>query len=91
VLAGILGWLLTNGYVYFFFNHLGDQISGYHGDPPEELVERWANDGAKRVFALFFGWAYGLVWLAPHLLIYAAASAITVRFVRAAPQSATTS
>jgi hypothetical protein len=91
VLAGVLGWLLTNGCVYFFFKHLGDQISGYLGDPPEELVERWANDGAKRVFALIFGWAYGLVWLAPHLLVYAAASAIRVRFARAASQSSTTS
>ena len=38
---------------------------------PDDLVERWANDGAKRVFALFFGWVYALLWFVPPLLIYA--------------------
>ena len=65
-----LGWLLVNGTVHFSFAHLGDLIHSYGDNPPNELVERWANDGAKRVFALFFGWVYALVWFVPLLLVY---------------------
>ena len=65
-----LGWLLINGTVYFSFAHLGDLIHSYGDNPPNELVERWANDGAKRVFAWFLGWVYALVWFVPPLLIY---------------------
>ncbi|MEI6785900.1 MAG: hypothetical protein WCQ21_33865 [Verrucomicrobiota bacterium] len=66
-----LGWLLVNGTVYFSFEHLGDLMHSYGDKPPDDLVERWANDGAKRVFALFFGWVYALAWFVPPLLIYA--------------------
>lgn len=65
-----LGWLLINGAVYFSFAHLGGLIHSYGDNPPADLVEDWANDGAKRVFALFFGWVYALVSFVPLLLIY---------------------
>jgi len=65
-----LGWLLVNGTVYFSFAHLGGLIHSYGDNPPADLVADWADDGAKRVFALFFGWGYALVSFVPLLLIY---------------------
>ena len=35
-----------------------------------ELMDEFGADGAKLVFALFFGWLYGCVYLLPWLLIY---------------------
>ncbi len=58
------GWLLVNSTVYFNFEYLNDVIDA-HPNPPEELYRRASSDGAKRVFALFFGWLYGPVYSVP--------------------------
>ena len=36
------------------------------------MLSETANGGAGHVFALFFGWAFVLIWFAPWLLVYAA-------------------
>ena len=74
-------WLLVNATVYFYYEHLGDLIQSQE-HPPEELVDRWAADGAKRVFALFFGWLYGIIYSVPYLFIY-----LMAYFVRRKTQS----
>ena len=35
------------------------------------MLNETKNGGAGNVFALFFGWAIALIWLAPWLLVYA--------------------
>ena len=70
LLITAFGWLFINGAVHFHFAHLENQMNSYAGNPPEELVDRWANDGAPRVFALFFGWAYAWVYAIPIALVY---------------------
>jgi hypothetical protein len=65
------GWLFANAGVHFYYEHLGDLLRTHPSDL--ELRERWEADGAKRVFALFFGWVYGLVYAAPFLPIFGAA------------------
>jgi 4-hydroxybenzoate polyprenyltransferase len=43
------------------------------------LLMETPDDGAKKVFALFFGWLYGLLWFLPWLAAYAAIQAIRRR------------
>jgi len=74
-------WLLVNATVFFYYEHLGVLMHSQE-NPPQELVDRWVADGAKRVFALFFGWLYGLLYSVPYLLMYLAAY-----FVRRKKQS----
>lgn len=62
-------WLLVNATVFFYYEHLGALIHSQE-NPPQELIDRWAADGAKRVFALFFGWLYGLLYSVPFLFMY---------------------
>jgi hypothetical protein len=69
LIAGV-SWVLVNGAVYFYHEYLGDILRAYSDDPPVELLQRWSNDGAKRAFALLFGWLYGLVYLMPWLVVY---------------------
>lgn len=71
-------WLLVNAAVYFYYEHLGDLIQS-QVYPPDELVHRWAADGAKRIFALFFGWMYGIIYSAPYFIIYLTAYLIRRR------------
>ncbi len=63
------GWLFSNVAVYYYFEAACEDVYGV-SDPPTELLERCVNDGAKRVFALFFGWVYGLVYSLPYFLIF---------------------
>jgi hypothetical protein len=37
---------------------------------PQDLIDRWQNDGAQLVFAYLFGWLYGLLYLVPWLIVY---------------------
>jgi len=69
LLIAFLSWIFVNSTVYFYFEYLGDLINTYE-QPPQNLIERWENDGGKRVFALAFGWAYGLIYSLPWLMIY---------------------
>ena len=52
-----VGWLLVNLAVERYYAYLNELVLSTP-DPPEELLNRMQNDGAKRVFALYFGWAY---------------------------------
>jgi hypothetical protein len=78
VLAAALGWVLSNLAVHFYYQHLDDLIaeSGGPNSAPKELLDAWQNDGAKRVFAYLFGWAYGLVYLMPWLVVYLLVNAL---------------
>jgi uncharacterized membrane protein YhaH (DUF805 family) len=75
-------WALLNATVYFYFHSLGDAINSYSGNPPSELIERWANDGGTRTVALCFGWLYGLLYLVPWLCIYAFVHFLAHLYVR---------
>ena len=75
IIIAALGWASALGTVFFYFQYLSDLIAQYQ-IPPQELVDRWANDGAKKAFALLFGWLYALIYSLPWLLLYIAAKAI---------------
>jgi hypothetical protein len=75
ILLSVFGWLLVNGAVHFYYAYLDDLLLSYGDHVPNDLLQRRAADGAKLVFALFFGWAYGLVYLIPWLLIYSVVQA----------------
>jgi len=79
IIIAALGWILVNSTVYYYFEYLDVLIRPYGDNPPPELEARWANDGAKRVFALVFGWAYGLVYSLP---IFAAYGIVRLVFTR---------
>ena len=66
----VFGWVLVNITVHFYYFHLDDLIETYGSHPPKELVKEWTADGAKKVFALLFGWLYALVYFSPWLIIY---------------------
>jgi len=61
-------YVCVNLGIWFYYKSLGWLIHAT-ANPPEQWVEAWAADGAKRVFGLFFGWLYAIiyfiVWLLP--------------------------
>lgn len=69
LVISIGGWLLVNATIYFYYEHLSVLIET-QDNPPLELVDKWAADGAKRVFGLLFGWLYSLLYSMPYILIY---------------------
>ena len=68
--VALLGWILVNASIPLYFADLGEQMRAYGDNPPRELAEEWANDGAKQVFGALFGGFYALVYYAPFALIY---------------------
>ncbi len=64
----VVGYVCVNLGIWFYYKSLGWLIHTTV-NPPEQWVEAWAADGAKRVFGLFFGWLYAIiyfvVWLLP--------------------------
>ena len=72
LLAAALGWVWSNLAVNFYYRHLDDLLAAAGGveHAPQELVDRWQNDGAKLAFALLFGWLYGLLYLGPWVVAY---------------------
>lgn len=59
--------------VIFYYDALYDKILAYQAQglqAPKDLLETWAADGAKKVFALLFGWLYALLYCLPWLLLY---------------------
>lgn len=92
--AMLVGWPAIAVAVFLHFEAIGDALR-FRGDtPPPPLLEAWAADGGKRVFALFFGWLYALVYLVPWLLMDAAANSLrhcinAVRFRGALPSPTT--
>lgn len=78
----VLGWLFVNAGVLFFYDYLGDLLATYGDNPPQDLLDRWSADGAKFVFALFFGWLFALIYLLPWLVLYRAAHGIHGLFTK---------
>ena len=72
-LLAVVGWLLVNGTVHFYYADFDDLLRPYGDHVPADLLKSRCADGAKLVFALFFGWAYGLVYSIPWLLVYGVA------------------
>jgi len=60
----LAGWILVVFGIEWHFDALKKEIDS-HPDPPGALLDTWANDGAKKVFGLFFGWLYSLIYFAP--------------------------
>ncbi len=77
VLTALFCWLFSSLAVYFYYEHLSDLVAAAGGveGAPKDLVNRWQSDGAKRVFAYWSGWLYGLIYLLPWLVIYSLATA----------------
>lgn len=69
-IVAFLGWILVNLNIQLYFADLGEQMSAYGDNPPRELAEEWANDGAKQVFGVLFGGLYALIYYAPFALAY---------------------
>jgi hypothetical protein len=71
-LVALFGWVFSNLAVHFYYRHLDDLLvmAGGVEAAPQDLVDRWQNDGAKVVFAFLFGWLYGLLYLVPWLIVY---------------------
>ena len=65
-------WVLAHLSVTFQFRHL-DALVIDNPDVSQELLERWSNDGGKKVFAALFGWLYGIIYSIPYLMIYGVA------------------
>ena len=68
--VALVGWILVNLAIQLYFADLGEQMRAYGDNPPRELAEEWANDGAKQVFGVLFGWLYALIYYAPFALFY---------------------
>jgi hypothetical protein len=68
MIISAIGWLSINATVYFYFEHLTDLLTRSPNN--FALQNEWQNDGAMRVFALLFGWLYGLIYSLPWLIIY---------------------
>lgn len=66
-----IGWVLVNAAVYFHYEHLGILLQAT-SNPSQEMIDTANADGAPRVFALLFGWAYGILYLIPWLCVYGA-------------------
>jgi hypothetical protein len=83
LLVAFFGWVFSNLAVYFHYEMLSDQLvaAGGMNEAPEELIDRWQSDGAKRVFAYFSGWLYALIYLLPWLAAYRLAVAIRKKSV----------
>jgi hypothetical protein len=81
LLVRSFGWVFSNLAVYFYYETLNDQLNAAGGvnGAPQELIDRWQSDGAKRVFAYFAGWLYALIYLLPLLAVYWLAVAVRKR------------
>lgn len=64
----LVGWICVNLGIWLYYESLGWLIE-VASDPPVAWTEAWAADGAKRVFGLFFGWIYAIVYYAFWVLI----------------------
>ena len=76
VLVAVGSWLLVNATVHFYYAHLDELLKPYGNHVPDALLRERCADGAKLIFALLFGWAYGLVYSVPWLLLYGSVQGI---------------
>ena len=78
LLSGLLGWIWSHVAVSSYYEHLDTLLAQAGGveHAPKDLVDRWQVDGAKRSFAVLFGWLYELIYLVPWLVVYAILNAL---------------
>ena len=87
VLTALLGWVLSNLIVHFYYAHLADLLAAAGGinSAPQDLIDRWQSDGAKRAFAYMVGWLYGPIYSMPWLVIYLLGAAVRKRVSSRSP------
>ena len=69
IIVASFSWITLNVAVFCYYEHLGMLLDAQaHPDP--ELYKRWSNDGSKRVFTLFLGWTFGIIYLLPWIAVY---------------------
>ena len=57
----LMGWAFINLGVLLHFEMLAKLIESTT-NPPQKWIDALVNDGAGRVFALFFGWVYATIY-----------------------------
>lgn len=67
VVGGLVlgGWVLANVAVHTYAAYLHEIVMRMPDpDPSDPIVRRWQSDGARNLFAFFFGWTYGpVLWV----------------------------
>jgi hypothetical protein len=63
-----VGWLLVYLAVQSYLDNLDEPVRNTP-HPSKELLDEWQDDGAKEVFALYFGWAFATVYFLACLMI----------------------
>jgi hypothetical protein len=71
VIAGV-GWVLVNVTTYFYGQYVCETF--HPSGAPENELHPCVADGARNVFALFFGWLYALLYSVPYFIAFAVAS-----------------
>jgi len=74
-------WLLANVSAHFYGEYLCASIRGVW-NPSERALASCTNDGARNVFALLFGWLYGLVYSLPYFGTFCVVSWLRSRRTR---------
>ena len=69
----VFGWGLVVGTYVTYHLGINDLIAQ---GKDEELPEGWDSDGASGLFAIFGGWFFSIVYMAPWLVIYVIAAGI---------------
>ena len=57
----VTGWIFVNLGIYFYYEMLEGLINTTP-NPPQKWFDTLNEDGAKRVFALYFGWIYAVIY-----------------------------
>ena len=65
----LVGWALVNLAVWSHFAGLEALVRSY-ASPPEQLLDELQGDGAKYVFAYYFGWAYAAIYFLLSLWLF---------------------
>lgn len=64
----VTGWILISPGIEWNQQELRKEIEALE-TPNQELIDQLNNDGGKRAFGLYFGWAYALIyflgWMIP--------------------------
>lgn len=63
-----VGWLLVHLSVQSSLANI-DGLVRNTPHPSSELLDEWQSDGARQVFALYFGWAYAAIYFLACLLV----------------------
>ena len=71
MLALVLGWILVAATYVFHHQGINDLIAQGKYD---DLPDGWDSDGASGLMALFGGWFFSIVYLAPWLVVYGLAA-----------------